>query len=117
MDAGCEMHGYCSDVTRTWPLPAHSGGPARFSGGHRAVYDVVAEAHAACLAACRPGATLRDLQNIAVRILLYSQSSINLCSLVELHTTTSVHVYMRVHNNAHTMNGTGAVANTGARAG
>ncbi len=31
MDAGCELHGYCSDVTRTWPV---SG---RYSSAQRAV--------------------------------------------------------------------------------
>ena len=39
MDAGCERHGYASDITRTWPI---SG---RFSGPQRAVYDVVLAAH------------------------------------------------------------------------
>ena len=37
MDAGCERHGYASDVTRTWPV---SG---RFTSEQRAVYDVVYE--------------------------------------------------------------------------
>ena len=35
MDAGCELHGYASDVTRTWPV---SG---RFTPEQRAVYDIV----------------------------------------------------------------------------
>ena len=39
MDAGCERHGYASDITRTWPV---SG---RFSGPQRDVYDVVLAAH------------------------------------------------------------------------
>lgn len=35
MDAGCEFHGYASDVTRTWPV----GG--RFTPEQRRVYDIV----------------------------------------------------------------------------
>jgi len=45
MDAGCEMHGYVSDVTRTWPCNG------RFTPVQRAVYEHVAETHAACIKA------------------------------------------------------------------
>ena len=37
MDAGCELHGYCSDVTRCWPV---SG---TFSPPQRALYEAVLE--------------------------------------------------------------------------
>lgn len=40
MDAGCELHGYCSDISRTWPVDG------RFTPAQRAVYDVVLAAHA-----------------------------------------------------------------------
>ena len=39
MDAGCELHGYTSDVTRTWPV---SGS---FSPAQRDVYDIVLDCH------------------------------------------------------------------------
>jgi Xaa-Pro aminopeptidase len=39
MDAGCEVHGYCSDVTRTWPVNG------RFSSPQRDVYEIVRETH------------------------------------------------------------------------
>lgn len=55
MDAGCELWGYASDVTRTWP----AGGT--FPPAARDVYDAVEAVHGACLAACVPGATLRSL--------------------------------------------------------
>ena len=35
MDAGCELHGYTSDVTRTWPV---SG---RFSAPQRELYEAL----------------------------------------------------------------------------
>ncbi|KAL4459002.1 hypothetical protein ABPG75_013867 [Micractinium tetrahymenae] len=63
LDGGCEFHGYCSDVTRTWPT---SG---KFSGAQRAVYEAVLDVHRACLDTCRPGATLRQLHHISVRLL------------------------------------------------
>lgn len=34
-DGGCEYQGYCSDVTRTWPIDG------RFSPAQRDVYQVV----------------------------------------------------------------------------
>jgi Xaa-Pro aminopeptidase len=49
MDAGCELHGYSSDVSRTWPV----GGV--FNKHQRAVYEVVLDTHrwaSASLFAC-----------------------------------------------------------------
>src|SRR4030095_15404451 len=44
VDAGCELEGYASDVTRTYPI----GG--RFTGPARAVYEVVLASQEAALA-------------------------------------------------------------------
>jgi len=63
MDAGCELWGYSSDVTRTWPV---SG---RFTPAQRRVYSHVLEAHKACVAACGPGATLRDVHALSTTLL------------------------------------------------
>lgn len=46
MDAGSSLHGYCSDVTRTWPL----GG--RFSEGQRALYEAVLDVNERVIDAC-----------------------------------------------------------------
>jgi Xaa-Pro aminopeptidase len=64
VDAGCELEGYASDVTRTYPV----GG--RFSGPARALYEVVLAAQLAALAECRPGRTLPDVHDAAVRALV-----------------------------------------------
>jgi Xaa-Pro aminopeptidase len=64
VDAGCELEGYASDVTRTYPV----GG--RFSGAGRAVYEVVLAANEAALACARPGATLEDVHDAALRRLV-----------------------------------------------
>ena len=64
IDAGCEYGYYASDVTRTFPV---SG---RFSPEQRSVYEIVLAAQAAAIAAVRPGVTLDDVHDTAVRVLL-----------------------------------------------
>lgn len=49
VDAGCELHGYASDITRTFPVNG------RFSPAQRALYDLVLEAQSAAIAQVRPG--------------------------------------------------------------
>jgi Xaa-Pro aminopeptidase len=61
IDAGSELEGYASDVTRTYPV----GG--RFSGERRAVYEVVLAAQEAALDLCKPGSTLADIHDAAVQ--------------------------------------------------
>jgi Xaa-Pro aminopeptidase len=72
VDAGCEYYGYCSDVTRTWPV----GG--RFEGANRDVYEAVLETHAALLRACVPGNTLRQLHHMSVDMLRDALRSLGL---------------------------------------
>ena len=48
MDAGCELHGYCSDVTRTWPVNG------TYSKHQRAIYEIVLDAQRCLLLAERP---------------------------------------------------------------
>jgi Xaa-Pro aminopeptidase len=64
IDAGCELAGYAADVTRSYPV----GG--RFSAAGRAVYEVVLAAQEAALARCRPGATLEQIHDVALRRLV-----------------------------------------------
>jgi Xaa-Pro aminopeptidase len=64
IDAGCELEGYASDVTRTYPV----GG--RFSGPGRALYEAVLAAQQAALEACRPGETLSGIHDAATRKLV-----------------------------------------------
>jgi len=64
IDAGCELDGYASDVTRTYPV----GGC--FSGPGRAIYEVVLAARHAALDHCRPGATLPAVHDAAVRAIV-----------------------------------------------
>ena len=63
IDAACELHGYASDITRTFPANG------RFSGPQRTLYDLVLASQAAAAAAARPGARFTDPHDAAVRVL------------------------------------------------
>ena len=63
IDAGCEFDGYASDVTRTFPATG------RFTAPQRELYEIVAAAQRAAVAATRPGARHRDAHDAAVRVL------------------------------------------------
>ncbi len=72
IDAGAELQGYASDVTRTYPV----GG--RFEGIARSVYEVVLAAQEAGLAECRPGSTLPEVHRVTVRTLVEGMVSLGL---------------------------------------
>jgi Xaa-Pro aminopeptidase len=74
IDAGCELEGYASDVTRTYPV----GG--RFSGPGRALYEAVLAAQQAALEACLPGQTLHGVHDVATRKLVEGLVDIGLLS-------------------------------------
>ncbi len=63
IDAGCELDGYASDITRTFPIAS------RFSGPQRALYDVVLAAQAAAIERTRPGHRFNEPHEAAVRVL------------------------------------------------
>ncbi|MGM0632739.1 MAG: Xaa-Pro aminopeptidase [Pseudomonadota bacterium] len=63
IDAGCEYHGYASDITRTFPV---SG---RFSEEQKALYDIVLEANLAAIDTVRPGAVWDEPHAVSVRII------------------------------------------------
>ena len=63
IDAGCELDGYASDITRTFPADG------RFTPAQRELYDVVLAAQQAAADATRPGARQRDAHHAAVRVL------------------------------------------------
>jgi Xaa-Pro aminopeptidase len=63
IDAGCEVQGYASDVTRTFPANGV------FSPAQRDLYALVQAAQEAAVAATRPGARHKDAHHAAVRVL------------------------------------------------
>ena len=60
IDAGCEVSGYASDITRTWPV---SG---KFSESQREIYDIVLEAQEAAISMCRAGNSWADPHRAAM---------------------------------------------------
>lgn len=63
IDAGCELDGYASDITRTFPVNG------RFTAAQKDVYDIVLAAQAAAIACVRPGASWQAPHEAAVRVL------------------------------------------------
>lgn len=63
IDAGCEVEGYASDITRTFPING------KYSTVQRAVYDIVLAAHQAAIKKVKPGNHWNDPHNAAVRVI------------------------------------------------
>ena len=72
IDAGCELDGYASDVTRTFPADG------RFTPAQRELYEIVQAAQEAAIAVTRPGARHRDAHHAAVRVLAQGMLDVGL---------------------------------------
>ncbi len=72
IDAGCEVRGYTSDITRTWPA---SG---RFEGAAREVVHAVLAAQEAAIHQVRPGTLFYDVHEATVRVLTEAMVSLGL---------------------------------------
>jgi len=72
IDAGAEVDGYATDVTRTSPV---SG---RFSPAQRELYEVVLAAQHKAIEAVQPGATIDGIHEITVRELCAGMLSVGL---------------------------------------
>ncbi|MBI4742573.1 MAG: aminopeptidase P N-terminal domain-containing protein [Betaproteobacteria bacterium] len=72
IDAGCEVGGYASDITRTFPV----GG--RFGAAQKDVYEIVLAAQAAAFAAVRPGAPFAAYHDAALRVLVQGMIDLGL---------------------------------------
>ena len=74
IDAGCELDGYASDITRTFPANG------KFSGPQRALYDIVLAAQIASADATRAGARFNDPHNAALKVLAQGLLDVGLLS-------------------------------------
>ncbi|CAN7606066.1 Xaa-Pro aminopeptidase [Pseudoduganella sp. LjRoot289] len=72
IDAGCELDGYASDITRTYPVNG------RFSAPQRELYELVLAAQAAALQAIRPGQPYQSVHDAAVRVLVQGMLDLGL---------------------------------------
>jgi len=80
VDAGCELDGYASDITRTWPIAG------RFTGAQRDIYALVLAAQAAAIAKVSPEHQWNDAHDAAVETLAQGFIDLGLCkgSLAEV---------------------------------
>jgi Xaa-Pro aminopeptidase len=74
VDAGCELDGYASDLTRTYPVNG------RFSAAQREVYEVVLAAQRAALDKVRPGNAWNEPHDAAVKVLAQGMVDLKLLS-------------------------------------
>ena len=63
VDAGCELDGYASDITRTFPVNG------RFSAAQREIYELVLAAQRAAMDKVRPGNPWNAPHDAALRVL------------------------------------------------
>ena len=81
IDAGCELDGYASDITRTWPVNG------RFSAPQRDLYQLVLAAQQAALDMVRPGLAQNLIHEAALQVL--AQGMLDL-GLLDRHSCGSV---------------------------
>ena len=72
IDAGCELDGYASDITRTFPANG------TFTGPQRTLYDLVLASQEAAIAATRAGARFTDPHEAAVKVLAQGMLDVGL---------------------------------------
>lgn len=63
LDLGTKWEGYCSDITRTYPING------KYTERQRQVYDIVLKANRAVVEAAKPGVTTLELNNICKKVL------------------------------------------------
>ena len=62
-DLGCKSNGYCSDITRTFPVNG------KFSPLQKKIYNIVLNANKTICKVAKAGMTLRELQEICIDVL------------------------------------------------
>ena len=73
IDAGCELEGYASDITRTFPVNG------RFLGAQKDVYEIVLASQAAAIAKAQPGNNWEAPHHAALRVLAQGFIDLKLC--------------------------------------
>ena len=84
IDAGCELDGYASDITRTFPANG------RFSGPQRALYELVLAAQVAAIAATHAGARFTDPHEASVAVLAQGMLDLGLLDTNKVGTVQDV---------------------------
>lgn len=100
IDAGCELDGYASDITRTFPVNG------KFTGPQRALYDITLAAQEAAIAMTKPGNTFMQPHEAALKILtqgLLDEKLLKLSELGSLDNAIETAAYRRfyMHRTSH----------------
>ena len=77
VDAGCEVSGYASDITRTWPVNG------KFSDQQREIYELVLKAQLAGIEACQAGSVWLSMHRATSAVLAQGMIDLGIldCSL------------------------------------
>ncbi|MDC1311075.1 aminopeptidase P N-terminal domain-containing protein [Burkholderiales bacterium] len=73
IDAGCELDGYASDITRTFPVNG------KFSGPQKALYELVLDAQRAAIEATSRGNSWQAPHHAATKVLAQGFIDLKLC--------------------------------------
>lgn len=84
IDAGCELDGYASDITRTFPADG------RFSGPQRTLYELVLAAQQAAVDATRAGARFTEPHDASVAVLSQGMLDVGLLDKDKVGTAQDV---------------------------
>jgi Xaa-Pro aminopeptidase len=100
IDAGCELDGYASDITRTFPVNG------RFSPAQRRLYELVLAAQEAAFAAIAPGRPYSAFHEAALRVLVQGMLDLGLIppgtfGSVEDAIAAKAHVPFYMHGTGH----------------
>ncbi len=96
IDAGCELDGYASDITRTFPVNG------KFSAAQKDVYEIVLAAQAAAIHAAKPGKLWNAPHEAALRVLAQGFIDLKLCQgSVESVLDTESYKQFYMHRTGH----------------
>ncbi len=100
IDAGCELDGYASDITRTFPVNG------KFTEAQRALYDITLASQEAAIAATKPGNTFMQPHEAALKVLtqgLFDEKLLKMSELGSLDNAIEAGAYRRfyMHRTSH----------------
>ena len=84
IDAGCELDGYASDITRTFPADG------KFTPAQRTLYDIVLAAQDAAVKVTKPGKRFTDPHDAATRVLAQGMLDVGLLAKAKHGTVDDV---------------------------
>lgn len=97
LDAGAEYGMMSGDITRTYPVNG------KFSAAQKKIYEVVLAAQKACIQMVKPGATLEQIHNKAVAVLVDGMLDLKLISNSERSKVLDEKLFRKYypHNTSH----------------